>query len=235
MPLSVSSTPRTSLPPLPLHQVACCGSGATYRAIIAYHGSTCCLRRGRQPAGRRASHCEPGHRWFFFRGSGSYHTCTAWPSPMRPAAYTISHHGKWIYRHKMKSDGSLERYKARWVLRGLIQREGIDFDETFIPVVKPATIRTVLSLALSSDRPIHQLDVKNAFLNGTLTEMVMTDMGDLHYFLGISVKRSKDRLFLSKEKYAQCKSISTPVDTASKLLAKSSDPVVDPTKYRSIA
>ena len=73
----------------------------------------------------------------------------------------------------------------------------------------------------------------------------MTDMGDLHYFLGISVKRSKDCLFLSQEKYAlelldrtgmlQCKSISTPVDTASKLAAQSSDPVADPTEYRSIA
>ena len=200
----------------------------------------------------------------------------------------------------------------------------------------------MLSLALSSDWPIHQLEVKNAFLNGTLTETVyacqpsgftdpnfpdkvcrlnkslyglkqaprawfqrfatyiasigfigsksdsslfiyrrgadmaylllyvddiilttssstllhsliaslrtkfsMTDMGDLHYFLGISVKRSKDCLFLSQEKYAlelldragmlQSKSISTLVDTASKLLAKSSDPVADPTEYRSIA
>jgi hypothetical protein len=48
--------------------------------------------------------------------------------------------GKWIFRHKLKSDGSLERYKARWVLRGFTQREGIDLDETFSPVVKPATI-----------------------------------------------------------------------------------------------
>ena len=77
------------------------------------------------------------------------------------------------------------------------------------------------------------------------TEFSMTDMGDLHYFLGISVTRSKDSLFLSQEKYAldlldragmlQCKPISTPVDTTSKLSAKSSDPVADPTEYRSIA
>jgi histone deacetylase 1/2 len=61
--------------------------------------------------------------------------------------------GKWIYRHKLKSDGSLDRYKARWVLRGFTQHEGIDFDETFSPVVKPATIRTVLSIALSRTGP----------------------------------------------------------------------------------
>jgi len=80
--------------------------------------------------------------------------------------------GKWVFRHKFKSDGSLDRYKARWVLRGFTQRLGIDYDETFSPVVKPATIRMVLTLALSRSWPIHQLDVKNAFLHGTLTETV---------------------------------------------------------------
>jgi histone deacetylase 1/2 len=78
--------------------------------------------------------------------------------------------GKWVYRHKLHPDGTLDRYKARWVLRGFTQRPGIDFGETFSPVVKPATIRTVLSLALSRNWPINQLDVKNAFLHGTLNE-----------------------------------------------------------------
>ena len=80
--------------------------------------------------------------------------------------------GKWIFKHKLKADGSLERYKARWVLRGFTQRPGVDFDETFSHVVKPATVRTILSLALSRRWPIHQLDVKNAFLHGTLSEAV---------------------------------------------------------------
>ena len=57
--------------------------------------------------------------------------------------------GKWIWTHKCQAEGTLERYKARWVLRGFTQRHGVDYDETFSPVVKPATVRTVLSLALS--------------------------------------------------------------------------------------
>jgi hypothetical protein len=80
--------------------------------------------------------------------------------------------GKWVFRHKLHPDGTLNCYKARWVLRGFTQRLGIDFGETFSLVVKPATIRTVLSLAVSQNWAVHQLDVKNAFLHGTLDETV---------------------------------------------------------------
>jgi hypothetical protein len=80
--------------------------------------------------------------------------------------------GKWIFKLKLHADGSLERYKARYVLRGCTQCSRVDYYETFSPVVKPATIRTVLTLALSRDWPVHQLDVKNAFLHDTLTETV---------------------------------------------------------------
>src|ERR1044071_3392264 len=69
-------------------------------------------------------------------------------------------------------DDTLERYKAQLVCDGSNQEIGIDCGETFSPVVKPATIRTVLTLALSQSWSIHQLDVTNAFLHGHLTETV---------------------------------------------------------------
>jgi hypothetical protein len=80
--------------------------------------------------------------------------------------------GKWVFMHKFHADGTFDRYKARWVLRGFTQRPGVDYDETFSPVVKPATVRMVLANVVSHNWLIQQLDVKNAFLHGTLTETV---------------------------------------------------------------
>ncbi|GKF54392.1 ribonuclease H-like domain-containing protein, partial [Tanacetum coccineum] len=94
-----------------------------------------------------------------------------WALVPRPANVNIVR-SMWLFRHKFNPDGSLSRYKARLVANGRSQQQGIDFDETFSPVIKPATIRTVLSLAVTRDWPIHQLDVKNAFLHGQLFETV---------------------------------------------------------------
>lgn len=79
---------------------------------------------------------------------------------------------KWVFRVKENSDGSLNKYKARLVAKGFHQQAGSDFTEAFSPVVKPVTVRIVLTLAVTHKWTIQQIDVNNAFLNGTLEEEV---------------------------------------------------------------
>jgi hypothetical protein len=79
---------------------------------------------------------------------------------------------KWVYKVKRNSDGIVSRYKARLVAKGFHQQPGIDYDETFSLVMKPTTVRIILTLAAQFQWPLRQLDISNAFLHGYLKEDV---------------------------------------------------------------
>ena len=79
---------------------------------------------------------------------------------------------KWVYKVKVAADGTVERYKARLVAQGYSQKYGQDYDETFCPVVRGESVRTVIALAAQKGLLLHQMDVVTAFLNGTLDEDV---------------------------------------------------------------
>jgi hypothetical protein len=77
---------------------------------------------------------------------------------------------KWVFKLKHKPDGSIDRYKACLVTKGFKQQYGVDYDDTFSPVVKPTTIQTLLSLTISQNWCLRQIDIQNALLHGLLNE-----------------------------------------------------------------
>ena len=90
---------------------------------------------------------------------------------------------KWIYKNKYKADDSLDKHKARLLAKGYAQKEGVDYTETFAPIAKCGSIRTLFSLAAQKGWKIHHMDVKTTFLNGDLKEDVYMDQPE-----GFSIK-----------------------------------------------
>ncbi|MCO5551967.1 hypothetical protein L7F22_005474 [Adiantum nelumboides] len=82
---------------------------------------------------------------------------------------------KWVYKVKHKVDGTIERYKARLVTKGYAQTYGIDYEETFAPVAKMATVRIVMAVLAAKGWFMHQMHVKNFFLQGKLQEEVYVE------------------------------------------------------------
>ena len=82
---------------------------------------------------------------------------------------------KWIYKNKTDKDGNIIRNKARLVVKGYSQQEGIDYEETFAPVARLEAVRIFLAYAAHKDFDVYQMDVKCAFLNGELEETVYVE------------------------------------------------------------
>ena len=85
---------------------------------------------------------------------------------------------KWIFKIKYAADGSIEKYKARFVARGFSQKEGVDYDETFALVARYTSIRTIIALASTMGWRLHQIDVNTVFLNEEIEEGVYVEQLD---------------------------------------------------------
>ncbi|KAI0516136.1 hypothetical protein KFK09_008808 [Dendrobium nobile] len=145
---------------------------------------------------------------------------------------------KWIFKLKTKSDGQIDRYKARLVAQGFNQEHDINFNETFSPVAKLPTIRILLLLTLHRNWSILQFDISNAFLHGDLHD----ELGCIDTFLGIQVKRTSTGVLLHQTKYAidildsvgfaNSKPVTTPCTLKSSKTISDASPVSDPQLFR---
>ena len=102
------------------------------------------------------------------------------PPGCKPLGY------KWIFKRKLKMDGSLDKYKARLVVKGFRQKEGLDYFDTYSPVTRITSIRMLIAIASLYNLEIHQMDVKTAFLNGELNEEIYMEQPE-----GFSVPRER--------------------------------------------
>lgn len=92
-----------------------------------------------------------------------------WEVVSRPESKSVAT-SRWLYKIKYAVDGSIKKYKARFVARGFSQIEGVDYEETFAPVARYNSICSIISIEAKMGWSIHQMDVKTAFMNGIIQE-----------------------------------------------------------------
>ncbi|CAM8882652.1 unnamed protein product [Rhodiola kirilowii] len=152
---------------------------------------------------------------------------------------------KWIFRKKMKVDGTIDKFKARLVIQGFRQKYGMDYFDTYAPVARISTIRLLIALASIHKLLVHQMDVKTSFLNGDLEEEIymkqpegfvmpgqehkfpMKDMGEAEDIIGIRIKRVEGGLALTQSHYIEnvlktfnymdCYPLTTPYNSSTNL------------------
>ncbi|GJR26863.1 retrovirus-related pol polyprotein from transposon TNT 1-94 [Tanacetum coccineum] len=134
---------------------------------------------------------------------------------------------KWIFKKKLRPDGTIEKYKACLVAKGYRQKEGQDFFDTYSLVTRITSIRTLIAIAIIHNLIIHQMDVKTAFLNGELDEEIymqqpegfvvkgqehkkmlhssfdMKDMGEADVILGIRIQKNSNGYILTQSHYIE--------------------------------
>jgi hypothetical protein len=169
---SSSCSSESSGTPYPIaHCVNCDNFSAPYRHFLA------AITAGTEP--QTFAEAVKDERWrqaMKHKIHALEHNGTWTMKPLPPGKKAIG--CKWVYRIKYNSDGSTERFKARLVILGNNQVEGLDYNETFAPIAKMVTVRTFLAVAAAAAKSweLHQMDVHNAFLHGDLEEEVYMKM-----------------------------------------------------------
>jgi hypothetical protein len=142
-----------------------------YLALLGSFGLLSALLASTEPKGFKSAAKNPAWLAAMDEEIQALQTNRTWILVPRPTNTNIVG-SKWVFRTKYLPDGSIERLKARLVAKGYTQVPGLDYTDTFSLVIKATTVHVVLSLAVTNKWSLRQLDVKNTFLNGHLTESV---------------------------------------------------------------
>ncbi|CAI7860864.1 unnamed protein product [Closterium sp. NIES-53] len=115
--------------------------------------------------------------------------------------------GKWVFRVKTKADGTIDKFKARSVVRGFDQEHGRDFTKTFAPVSRHTSLRILLAIAAMKKKKLRQIDVANAFLHAPVDAEIFDELphsshGEPNHYLGLNIQEGESAIYLNAAKYA---------------------------------